>query len=146
MPALSKWDFGDWRTCRHRKQRRRGNCILIYLWMFGLSRSIFYQERSSSRMGDRRKRNRRRYCTCISYKYKWKIQDKICLFTLPPSSQPAYKGSHMVSTCLPLLSTPPPPHVHKHRDHNAGSGFGGREYKNWYWTVMVSIHVLTTFW
>ncbi len=77
--------------------------------VFGSCRSIFfYQERSSCRTGDRRKRYQRRCCTYCKYKYKSK-QDKSCLLTPPPSpltSQPADKGSY---TWFYLSPSPYPP-------------------------------------
>ena len=74
----------------------------------------FYQERSSSRMGDRRKRDQGRYCMSTS-----EIQDKACLFT--PSAHPLNTLIREVMWSFPPPPTHPHPHAQRHRDHSVGS-------------------------
>jgi hypothetical protein len=83
--------------------------------VFGSARSIFYRERglpAELEIGKREIRGGVVQVTRISTSEKSRTRF-VCstLHPPPPSSQPADKGSHMVSTFPPISPPPPSPHV-----------------------------------
>ncbi len=111
--------FAYWRTC---SLRFENNFLSIWCVRFTTeiifflcncmvpSEPFFYRERLLQQNGDRRKRDRREYCTYHGCSWK---QDFICLFASPPLSfwPDKRRSAGPLPPSISLLLTLPPPHA-----------------------------------